>query len=334
MSRPSCVWYGDYKLSDQVLQITQNKYKSRVVNIRSPYNKDDKLAVQINNDTTDMLKMPFGLSKFEDKEKKNNGSDDWQMSLNIAIPEGTALHKYFTEDLTNECIELAFKNAKEWFGKDMSRELLRQLFNPVIAPSKDGRYDPTLKSKAIVTNSKNRLQVVKGPQCIPNEVQRYKKGDLDDIIPHCRSQGTSITYDNFWFQPRGSWGLHITVKCVWLLDEAPVESAVTQFQMSGQIQEAKEEEEAADWGSSGHLLQTTFSCAQQATSFPQGPMPNSAVNKEGDFSVFNAQPTNPAAASKEETITVDLVGMKKTTAPKTLDDSDKQQQPARKKMKR
>ena len=97
---------------------------------------------------TPVVSVPFGLSEYVP-----DGSDP-KYSIDISFKghednSRTAAFKRIMEDVDEHMISLGVLNSRKWFaGKALSREVVEELYRPLVKPSKQPeKYAPTLKCK-------------------------------------------------------------------------------------------------------------------------------------------------------------------------------------------
>ena len=114
------------------------------------YNGNKQIVLQ-----TPALTVPFGLSEFT--PENNSGPVKYSLDLSFkGINENPKVEQYFkmVKSLDERMISLAVENSKAWFGKPMSREIVEELYRPLIKESKmPDKYAPTMKIK--IRSSRN-----------------------------------------------------------------------------------------------------------------------------------------------------------------------------------
>ena len=107
------------------------------------YNDSKKLMNQ-----TPQIASPFGLSTYTDEK---TGNVKYSIDVSFRGMDEDAKVKMFhdkMQSIDEQLIDIAVENSKEWFGKKMSREVVSELYKPIIKPSKEPeKYAPTMKIK-------------------------------------------------------------------------------------------------------------------------------------------------------------------------------------------
>ena len=96
---------------------------------------------------TPVMSVPFGLSEFIP-----DGSDPkYSIDLSFKGHEENTRTEVFMKTIMaidERMISLGVSNSIKWFGKTMSREVVEELYRPLVKPSKQPeKYAPTLKCK-------------------------------------------------------------------------------------------------------------------------------------------------------------------------------------------
>lgn len=90
-----------------------------------------------------VLRAPFGLSSFTDKDSGNVS-----YSLDVSLEDQDIIAK--VRDIETLIIDHVTKNSEELLGRKYSEEVIKEaLFKSCIRESKDGKYAPTLKLKVM-----------------------------------------------------------------------------------------------------------------------------------------------------------------------------------------
>lgn len=107
------------------------------------YENEKKITIQ-----TPELSAPFGLGTYTDE---NTGVVKYSVDLSFRGKDTNDKISMFMNkmmELDEYMIKTAVENSKEWFGKKMSKEVVAELYRPIIKPSKDPeKYAPTMKFK-------------------------------------------------------------------------------------------------------------------------------------------------------------------------------------------
>ena len=132
--------------------VKQNSMGGKIVYLS--YNGQKKINMQ-----TPEMNCPFGLSIFHD-DKSN--TDKYSLDASFKGMDENEKVKMFHDklsDFDNLLIETAVKNSKDWLGKKMSKEVVSELYRPMVKLAKDPeKYSPTIKYK-IRSGKDEKLQV-------------------------------------------------------------------------------------------------------------------------------------------------------------------------------
>ena len=97
---------------------------------------------------TPVVSAPFGLSEY-----MPDMNTDPKYSIDVSFKgyeEDNKISTFLTiiQNIDKQMIDLAVENSHKWFGKTMSREVVEELYRPLVKPSKQPeKYAPTLKCK-------------------------------------------------------------------------------------------------------------------------------------------------------------------------------------------
>lgn len=113
----------------------------KIVYINNPKNKG-KVRLQ-----TPTMRAPFGLSRFDD-QTTGNASFSLDISFN-GRDQNPKLDKFLQtcKDLDQYMLEMAHARSQEWFGKDMSMNILREFYRPIVREPSNPKYEPTIRLK-------------------------------------------------------------------------------------------------------------------------------------------------------------------------------------------
>tara|TARA_B100001996_G_C18623071_1_gene578564 strand:- start:372 stop:1046 length:675 start_codon:yes stop_codon:yes gene_type:complete len=97
---------------------------------------------------TPEMSAPFGVSTFTDDK---TGAVKYSIDCSFRGMNDDPKLKLFSEkmqDFDKMMVNTAVKNSKEWFGKKMTKEVVEELYRPIVKPAKDPeKYAPTMKMK-------------------------------------------------------------------------------------------------------------------------------------------------------------------------------------------
>lgn len=131
----------------------------KVVYINNPKSKA-RVRVQ-----TPVMRAPFGLSRFDDA---NTGNASYSLDLSFNGRDQNEKLAKFAETckaLDEYVLNIAEERSEEWFGKKMSREILREFHRPVVREASDpSKYEPTIRLKVtpyseVYDESRSRVEM-------------------------------------------------------------------------------------------------------------------------------------------------------------------------------
>lgn len=136
------------------------------------YNGESSYMIQL-----PVVSVPFGISEYT----PDAGPTKYSIELSFKGHEENPKIKKFMdmiEQIDKHMIELAVANSSTWFGKKMSKEVVEELYRPLIKPSKQPeKYAPTLKAKIRSSRTdENKLDV----HAVTTENTPF---DMSTIIP-------------------------------------------------------------------------------------------------------------------------------------------------------
>lgn len=123
-------------------ELTKNRAGGNQVSLK--YNDSKKIILQ-----TPIVAVPFGLSEYTPE----NNAGPVKYSIDLSFKGADTNPKVDTfmclmKKLDERMIDLAVENSKAWFNKQMSREIVEELYRPIVKPSKmPEKYAPTMKIK-------------------------------------------------------------------------------------------------------------------------------------------------------------------------------------------
>lgn len=163
--------------------VAKNKAGGNIVYLKYPDVK--KMMLQ-----TPYMVAPFGLSVFTDD---STNSSKYTMDLSFRDMNNDPKIKTFHDaikQLDETMIKKGVENSKEWFGKKMSKEVVSELYRPLIKESKDpSKYAATIKYKIRTTGDTFNVEAF-------DEFQN--KFDLDDFMAGSKAR-CIIELSSIWF---------------------------------------------------------------------------------------------------------------------------------------
>ena len=134
------------------------------------------------------LRAPFGVNHPDDKIK--------DYYLNLSLTDEIAA-KFSALD--ERVLKFVSDNSVALLNKQVSVDVMRDvLFTPTVKPSKDGKYQPTLKLKASTREGKETAQVFN---------MKREEVTLDDIEKGCQIESI-IELNQIWFI-NGKFGISL-----------------------------------------------------------------------------------------------------------------------------
>ena len=161
----------------------------KVVYINNPNNKA-RVRVQ-----TPIMRAPFGLSRFDDATT-GNASYSLDLSFN-GRDQNVKLDKFLgtCRALDEYVLNVAEERSEEWFGKKMSRDILREFHRPVVRDASDpSKYEPTV-----------RLKVTPYSEVYDEERSRV---EMDSLVKGCTAR--AIFEPSFWMIGK-SFGISLRI---------------------------------------------------------------------------------------------------------------------------
>ena len=137
------------------------------------YNNNRRIVVQ-----TPMLFAPFGLSEYV--PENNAGPIKYSIDLSFKGYDTDPNTKQFMDTIRSideKMVSLAVENSKTWFGKQMSKEIVEELYRPLVKESKQpDKYAPTLKLK--IRPSRNSSDPFGDIQAFTSEKEPFNMKDF------------------------------------------------------------------------------------------------------------------------------------------------------------
>lgn len=164
-------------------QVTKNKAGGNIVYLK--YFDQKKMNIQ-----TPYMVSPFGLSTFNDE---STGVVKYSVDMSFKGMNEDPKVKEFHDKMCqfdNYMIEKAVENSKEWFGKKYNKEVVSELYRPLVKEAKDpSKYAPTIKYK--IRSNADKLNV---------EAWDEKKNsfDMNLFAPGCKARAI-IEVSSIWF---------------------------------------------------------------------------------------------------------------------------------------
>lgn len=162
------------------------------------------------------LMMTWGISDYTDEKGESNGR--FNMDLNFPNPEyANKQTDEFLEKLKafeNQILDDAVKYSEVWFGEEMSREVLKHTFNPILKYRKDKitkKVDftkpPSFKAKVpLYDGNKWQIEIYDTKNALIFPAKDRPDMTPMDFVPKSSKVATVIQCGGLWFAGKG-WGV-------------------------------------------------------------------------------------------------------------------------------
>lgn len=143
MSQQQIILHSDINIGKHVglSQVQRTPKGGKVVYINNPANGNSRLRIQI-----PVMSATFGVSRYDD----SNGSSSYSLDLSFKGYDSNDKLAAFLDTLKqfdDMIVDAAQKHAQEWFGRDMSEDLVREFYKPLVRDSSQGKYAPMIRLK-------------------------------------------------------------------------------------------------------------------------------------------------------------------------------------------
>jgi hypothetical protein len=130
--------------------VNKNSMGGKVVYMNNDGNK--KVTLQ-----TPMLSAPFGIGVWTDD---STGAQKFSIDISFkGKDEDDKINNFYEimKSIDEKLVDMGVENSKEWFGKKMKKEVVEELYRPLIKQSKEPeKYAPTMKLK-LQSNTKGDI---------------------------------------------------------------------------------------------------------------------------------------------------------------------------------
>lgn len=163
--------------------VAKNKAGGNIVYLK--YDNHKKIILQ-----TPYMFAPFGISVFTD-DSTNTSKYSLDFSFKDKETDDKVASFYSTlESIDDFMIQHAVTNSKEWFGKKMSAEVVKELYRPLIKESKDpAKYASTIKYK--IRSNGDKLNV----EAFDDNKEVF---DMDNFVAGSKARAL-IELTSIWF---------------------------------------------------------------------------------------------------------------------------------------
>lgn len=161
------------------------------------------------------LMMTWGVSDYTDDKGESNG----RFSMDLNFPNADYANKQTDEFLEkikafeNQILDDAVKYSEVWFGEEMSREVVKHTFNPLLKYRKDKvtkKIDftkpPSLKAKVPVYDNNWQIEIYDSKNTLIFPVKERPDFTPMDFIPKLSKVASVIQCAGLWFAGKG-WGV-------------------------------------------------------------------------------------------------------------------------------
>lgn len=96
---------------------------------------------------TPIMSAPFGVSKFDDTA---TGNSSYSLDLSFRDMDQDPKLASFLEvcrDFDEHVLDVAVANSKDWLGKDMSRDIVKEFYRSIVRDPTIDKYKPTIRLK-------------------------------------------------------------------------------------------------------------------------------------------------------------------------------------------
>lgn len=154
-------------------------------------NSSSTLTTQVGS-----LSLPYGMNVF-DKAGPVKYSMDLSMRGYEENPKVKAIYQAFM-DLDNWMIDQGVKNSKAWFKSDLSRDVVKAFYTPMVKIAKDAEgnpkpYPPTFKVNLKKQNDQFDVKVY------DDQARPYEGVPLEDLLVKGAMVTTLIQCTSVWF---------------------------------------------------------------------------------------------------------------------------------------
>jgi hypothetical protein len=148
---------------------------------------------------TPSMTLPYGMSAFD---KAGPVKYSAEFSLRGYDEGGSKMQQFYSalERLDEWMIEQGVKNSKQWFKSDLSRDVIKAFYTPMIRISrdKDGNpkpYPPTIKTSLRQKRDSQDFDV----QCYDEKKQLYRGIPLEELLVKGAQMTCLIQCTGIWF---------------------------------------------------------------------------------------------------------------------------------------
>ena len=174
--------------------VTKNKAGGNIVYLK--YDDTKKILLQ-----TPVMMAPFGMSVYTDE---NTSTTKYSIDLSFKNKDTDSRISTFHDTmlaLDKFMINKGVENSKEWFGKKMSKEVVEELYRPLVKESKDpSKYASTIKLK-IRSSADNFIM-----EAFDDNKNHF---DMKTLTPGCKVRAI-VELTSIWFVAK-QFGCSLTI---------------------------------------------------------------------------------------------------------------------------
>jgi hypothetical protein len=103
---------------------------------------------------TPVVALPFGVTPYQEASTGEIQSYSVDMSFNGYDVAGSPIARFLDKmrALDETILDAAVANSKEWFGKQMSREIVAEFYRKLVRDPSDPKYSPVMRTKVQLNN--------------------------------------------------------------------------------------------------------------------------------------------------------------------------------------
>lgn len=148
--------------------------------------KGEKLVIQSARE----MRTPFGFNVWGGDKPGNPKKCSVNLSFD-GMESNPSMNEFYSamKRLDEFMIDLGVKNAKNWFKKDMSRELVMDKYTPIIKLAKDEKYAPTIK--LAIPEKRNKDGSLTGE--FMTELVDAKRNKINDEVEKVLVRNSTVT---------------------------------------------------------------------------------------------------------------------------------------------
>lgn len=136
--------------------VDKNKKGGKMVPLSAPSNDGSKKRIMIQ---TPVVAVPFGVTPYQEATTGEIQSYSIDISFrNLDTDPRIADFLARMRKLDDVLLDTAVKNSKEWFGKTMNKDVIKEFIRKMVKEHPSGQYPPVMKIKVPVVNGEPTSQ--------------------------------------------------------------------------------------------------------------------------------------------------------------------------------